>query len=76
MAHANKTGRYVGIEFDEEFKKHHLVDYVSDTQIGDPVHKFRDAQDCAGELLLRYDSADQMNEIIANMDKYVRIKVE
>ena len=76
MAHADKTGCYVGIEFDEEFRKHHLVDYVTDTQIGAPVHKYRDAQDCVGELLLRYDSADQMHEIIENMDQYVRIKVE
>lgn len=76
MAHANKTGKYVGIEYDEDFKKRHFVDYVTDTKIGDMVHKYRDAQDCVGELILRYDNREQMDEVIENMDEYVRIKVE
>ena len=76
MAHANETGKYVGIEYDEDFKKRHFVDYVTDTKTGDVVHKYRDAQDCVGELILRYDNREQMDEVIENMDKYVRIKVE
>ena len=76
MAHANETGKYAGIEYEENFEKNHLVDYVTDTKMGDSVHKYRDAQDCVGELLLKYDSAEQMNDIIENMDKYVIIKVK
>lgn len=76
MAHANKTGNYAGIEYDENFKKNHLVDYVTDTKIGDFVHKYRDAQDCVGELILKYDNWEQMNDIIENMGKYVTIKVK
>ena len=76
MAHANETGKYAGIEYDEEFRKNNLVDFVTDTKEGDPVHKYRDAQDCVGELLLKYDSAEQMNDIIENMDKYLTIKVK
>lgn len=76
MAHANETGKYAGIEYDEEFKKNNLVDFVTDIKEGDSVHKYRDAQDCVGELLLKYDSAEQMNDIIENMDKYVTIKVK
>lgn len=76
MAHANKTGKYAGIEYEESFKKNHLVDYVTDTKMGDPVHKYRDAQDCVGELILKYDNREQMDKVIENMDKYVLIKVE
>lgn len=76
MAHANESGKYVGIEFDEDFRKNHLVDYVTDTMIGDSVHKYRDAQDCVGELIVKYDNRDQMNEMIENMDRYMRILVE
>lgn len=76
MAHANETGHYVGIEYDVEFKRKHLVDYVTDTKIGDLVHKYRDAQDCVGELILKYENREQMDEVIENMDKYVRIKVD
>ena len=76
MAHSNKTGRYAGIEYDETFKKNNLVDFVTDIKEGEPVHKYRDAQDCVGELMLKYENAEQMNDIIENMDKYVHIKVK
>ena len=69
MAHANETGYYNGISFDEDFKNNHLVDYVSETKIGDPVHKYRDAQDCVGELILKYDSQEQMFQMIEDMNK-------
>ena len=76
MAHANETGRYNGIAFDEVFQKKHLVDYVSETKIGDSVHKYRDAQDCVGELIIRYDNQEQMFQMIENMNKYVTILVK
>ena len=76
MAHANETGLYVGVEFDEEFKKNHLVDYVTDIRPGDSVHKYRDAQDCVGELIVRYDGQEQMLDMIENMNKYVKIIVK
>ena len=76
MAHANETGYYNGISFDEDFKNNHLVDYVSETKIGDPVHKYRDAQDCVGELILKYDSQEQMFQMIEDMNKYVTILVK
>jgi len=75
MAHANETGKYAGIEYDETFKKNNLVDFVTDIKHGNTVHKYRDAQDCVGELLLKYESAEQMNHVIENMDKYVHVIV-
>lgn len=74
MAHSNETGLYDGIEYSKEFGEKHLVDYVTDTQIGDPVHKYRDAQDCVGELILKYDSQEEMFDIIENMDLFFKIK--
>ena len=44
--------------------------------ITDLVHKYRYAQDCVGELLLKYDDIEQMNYIIEHMDDYVHIKVD
>lgn len=76
MVHSNATGKFDGIEFADDFKKRNFVDYVTDTKTGDDVHKYRDAQDCIGELVLKYDSAEQMNEVIENMDKYVKVRVK
>lgn len=76
MVHANETGQFAGIEFDEQFKANHLVEWVTDIKEGDPVHKFRDAQDCIGEFILKYDSMEQMFEIISNISNYVRVLVK
>lgn len=76
MVHSNETGKYAGMWFDEEFKNKHLVDFVTDIKEGDSVHKFRDAQDCTGELILKYENSDQMFDVINNMDKYVKVLVK
>lgn len=75
MAHTNETGSYAGIEYEETFRQDNLVDFVTDIKPGALVHKYRDAQDCIGELLLKFDSAEQMNHIIENMNNYVHVKV-
>ena len=76
MVHPTETGKYAGTWFDEDFKKKHIVDFVTDTKEGEDVHKFRGAQDCTGELILKYDSEEQMMQIIKDMDKYVRVIVK
>lgn len=75
MVHANETGKYAGIWFNEQFEKENLVEYVTDIKDGDLVHKFRDAQDCTGELILRFKDTDTMFATLADMDKYVKIIV-
>ena len=76
MVHPTETGKYAGTWFDEDFKKKHVVDFVTDMKDGEEVHKFRGAQDCTGELILKYDNEEQMMQIIRDMDKYVRVKVK
>lgn len=75
MVHANETGKFVSIEFDPEFKKKHLVDWVTNINPGDPVHKFRDAQDCIGEFILRYESVEQMLDVIKNIERFIHVHV-
>ena len=75
MVHANETGKFQSIEFDPEFEKNHLVDWVTGIKVGDPVHKFRDAQDCIGEFILKYDSMEQMFEVIKNIESFIKVNV-
>lgn len=75
MVHPNVTGQFVSIEFDKMLQDH-IAHWAPDVKVGEKIHKFRGAQDCIGELILKYDNIEQMNEIIDNMDKYVQIKVE
>lgn len=75
MVHSNETGIFKSIEFDEQFCKNHLVDWVTDIKAGDSVHKFRDAQDCIGEFILKYESMEQMFRVIERIEKQIEIRV-
>lgn len=75
MVHADETGKYAGIWFDESFRKNNLVEFVTDIKEGDSVHKFRDAQDAIGTLIVKYNNVEQMFSMIENMDEYVKVRV-
>ena len=52
------------------------MEWVTDIKVGDAVHKFRDAQDCIGEFILKYDNMEEMFQIISEIEKYVKVVVE
>lgn len=76
MVHSDKTGKFQSISFNPDFEKNHLVDFVNDLKVGDEVHRFRDAQDCIGEFILKYESMDQMFEVIKNIESYINVEVK
>lgn len=76
MVHANETGKYVNTIFEENFRNNNLVKFVTDIKEGDQVHKFRDAQDALGTLIVKYENSEQMFKMINNMDKFVRVLVK
>ncbi|MCR4768938.1 MAG: ATP-grasp domain-containing protein [Bacteroidaceae bacterium] len=76
MVHSNATGQFQSISYDSEFEKNHLVAFVNDLHVGDEVHRFRDAQDCIGEFILKYESMDQMFEVIKDIESFINVEVE
>lgn len=74
MVHPNITGKFKSIEFDK-ILQNHIAEWAPDVEVGDTIHKFRGAQDCIGELILRYDNPVQMMEIIKNIENYIHIKI-
>ena len=76
MVHSDKTGQFKSISFDSQFEKAHVVDFVNDLHVGDAIHRFRDAQDCIGELILKYADMDEMFKVIKNIESYIHVEVE
>ena len=76
MIHSSKTGLFDGFDVEESFKTNHLVDIVSDIKIGDPVHFFRDAQDCVAEAIVKYDTPEQMMQLIPELDQKIKVKTK
>ena len=75
MVHSNETGLFESIAFDSNFSQKHLVEWVTNLKEGDLIHRFRSAQDCIGELILKYDDLGQMFDVINNIDKFIHITV-
>ncbi len=76
MVHADESGTYEDIWFDDDFRRNNLVANVTDIKKGDPVHKFRDAQDAIGTLIIKYEDVETMFEMIREMDRYVKVIVK
>ena len=76
MVHSNATGKFQSIEFNKDFEQNHLVEFVNDLQVGDEVHRFRDAQDCIGEFILKYQNMEEMFEVIKNIESKVNVVVK
>lgn len=76
MVHSDVTGKFQSISFGKDFEKRHLVAWMNDLKQGDEIHRFRDAQDCIGEFILKYESMEQMFEVIRNMETNINVEVE
>ena len=76
MIHSSKTGLFDGFDVEKSFRMDHLVDIVSDIKTGDPVHFFRDAQDCVAEAIVKYDTPEQMMQLIPELDQKIRVKIK
>lgn len=76
MVHSDKTGKFKSLSFEEQFEKAHVVDFVNDLHVGDAIHRFRDAQDCIGELILKYADMDEMFDVIKNIEKYIHVEMQ
>lgn len=76
MVHSDRTGKFQSICFDEEFQQKHLVDWVTDLKVGDEIHRFRGAQDCIGEFILKYNNMDEMFDVIKNIESFIHVEVE
>lgn len=75
MLHSNATGHYVRTVFDPDFEKNHLLYWESNAQVGEMVYQFRDAGDGFGELIMRFDSPEQMHAMLPELDNYMNVEV-
>lgn len=76
MLHGNETGKYIRTTFDLAFERDHLIYWEGSAVPGDEIHQFRDAQDGFGELMMRFDSVEQMQAMIPHLDDYIHVEVE
>jgi biotin carboxylase len=75
VLHSNETGILKAIEIDPEFRQKHLVSMELMIQPGSPVKAFQNSSETVGILLLRFESENQMLEMLENLNRWVRVSV-
>lgn len=75
ILHAPKSGRFEGIEIVDSYKKN-VVEVRLWKKVGDKVDGFDNASNSIGVLFARFDDREEIDNAIANQDKWIKIEVE
>ena len=70
------SGKFNGIWFDEKVKKNNLLDVYCMYSQGDKVTAYQNTTHSLGTILFKADSMDEILEIIENIEKYYKVRVE
>lgn len=75
MVHSRVTGKLKAVKVAEELKEN-FVEYQTDFKAGDMVYAFENAGHALGTMVFKYDSEEEMFDIIARLTKLVSVEVE
>lgn len=73
IVHSLHAGTYQGIEYDEQFKKEHVISEAIYPSIGDHVKAFHGANNAIGSIFLRFSNRDELNRLMPIMDTKVNV---
>ncbi len=78
VVHENKgrTGKLKQIFFDERIDKKYIKTKDITVSIGDMVYPFSGANMSMGDIFMRFDSRDELNQIVFNSDEWMSIDLE
>lgn len=75
IVHSDKEGTLVSVDIDDQFREKYVKDESLIVKRGDHVVPFNGANNSLGTLFLRTEDRDEMNSILAVIDKYIKIKL-
>ena len=75
VIHAPKTGIVKNVEMDEYLKSHVLYSHLN-FKIGDTVNKFTSSANRLGIMLLKYQTKEEMLDLIYNMHQHLNFEIE
>ena len=75
MVHSRNSGILKRVSLDKELEPL-LVDYVSDSKPGSPVAAFENSNQALGTMVFRYNSMEQMLDLIKRLPELVRVELE
>lgn len=73
--HNNQNGKYKGITFSEELEKYTIKRYLY-KKLGDEVCYFSNSADALGIIFMKFNNAEQMTEVLKNINDYYSVILE
>lgn len=73
IIHSNHEGTYKGITLDPSFEKNHVIEKDYWLNPGDHVYEFTGANRAIGTLVLRFNTQEEAEETLQNINKYVNV---
>lgn len=74
--HSIENGILNQVVIDPEVEKNHIVENHLLVKPGDEIHSFIGANSTLGILVMKFDSLNQMLEMIENADQWIKIELE
>lgn len=74
--HSVEDGVLKQVAIDSEVEKNHIVENHLLVKAGDEIHSFIGANSTLGILVMKFDSLNQMLEMIENSDQWIKIELE
>ena len=72
ILHAEKDGEFVGLQIDPSLPSE-IVEEDLWVNPGDFVHGFEAANDAIGTLVLKFENADNLEKVISNQEKWLKV---
>jgi len=77
VLHAEKAGRFVGLELDQDYwDQHHVEPLDLWVKAGDRVDGFTGSNTTIGTLPMKFDTEEEMLYFINHIDEFVKVVVE
>ena len=76
ILHASQDGVFQTVEIDSEIQKNNLIELDLWKEKGDEISSFKGANDAIGTLVVRFDTADQLEEKMNRISDWVQVIVK
>lgn len=76
ILHSLLPGTFQGIEYDEQFKREHLISEAIYPAVGSQVESFHGANNAIGSVFLKFADRKECDEKVAKLPQYIRIGIE
>lgn len=75
ILHADKTGLFVELKLDDEFRKKYVIEEDLWVKKGENVHSYTGGNEMIGTLVMRFPTEKEMEEYMTDIKKYVEVIV-